>query len=400
MRYDETTNTVYYRKGCDWKVLPVGAQIGGGTGGTGGVPIGGGSPVPPSDPDAPETTDNACFKANGAWTAIENFIEATFPIIDDYFNAIPILGPTTSYIKFQRTHPEIDEDNANTLAYFVLATGMGVDGIRGVLGSGGVINHWNEHRDSIRDDFICAMQDKFDKTDRLSDKDYKAVNDYEFQVPSSPLSFTQANLKTLLAGAVNSLEKAYFQKLAYAAVTTQIGTCNCSGASPTNPDDYTEPTTPGYWLSPVVMEVSGSSDGTGWHRMNMETIAKYDVYAVVSDIIQEGDGGWADPDGTFGPFDTGDSAAATGEWRSCIKHHDVTGSRPEWISISGNSTIQDSLYYDWWVAEESGIGGDLQFNAPIDEVIPAGTKIAQQFLFGFGQTQQAKARIRFVHKKV
>lgn len=210
MRYDESTNTIYYRKNGQWIPLPVDA-----------LPD---QTIPAPDPNnpTPNSSDNACYKANGIW----NYISRAFDVLTFYANASTFADD--NYYDFQRHAADVDADNAKLFKFFI-------DWTDGILTEGihpDTMLHWESNLSFIRQDFICLAQNAFSKGDRLTNDDYATMLEI-----ADDLDTGNNQLNDLLYDVVKVVERKAYDLAAYNAVQAQIGTCNCGNTGNTLPDE-------------------------------------------------------------------------------------------------------------------------------------------------------------------
>lgn len=150
MRYDEQTNMIYYRKNGQWLPVPPEALL---------------DPDPPApgDNETP-TVNNACWKANGVWAAIELTADH---LIEAMQEGGFILG---SYSYFQSESSEVDADNAQVMD-LLNALQYATDDIAAA---------WNAQKIDLRDNFLCSILSEFDNSTVLRDADIDKIRDFEW----------------------------------------------------------------------------------------------------------------------------------------------------------------------------------------------------------------------------
>lgn len=173
------------------------------------------TPVDVPDPDEgePPASDNACYKANGVWNVISDFADTLIQVLANNSN------PLAAYQEFQSAYAGLDEDNWQLWSF--LNDHWGDD----------VGNAWTANKSALKNDFICTMANRFDKTPRLSDAELSYIKVYDFDS-------TSGSLDGFLTDVLKVPEAAYYKRVAAMYAETELGDCPCGVLIPPPAADY------------------------------------------------------------------------------------------------------------------------------------------------------------------
>lgn len=178
-----------------------------------------GAAAPVPAPNEVPTINNACWKAHGAWAALE--------LTGDLLASVIAASSSNvgAYNGFQQGSAGIDADNAQLM-----------DGIQYTLADGAeILAAWAAQKIDLKNDFICGILSQFSNSTVLTDAEVQKIRDYSWGATGA--------LNTFLEQLDDIPESRWLKVLARNYAIAQSGNCSCGGLGTPPP-----PEAPGDWV--------------------------------------------------------------------------------------------------------------------------------------------------------
>lgn len=198
MRYDESTNTIYYRKNGQWTPLPGDA-----------LPD---DSIPTLDPDESPVAGNVCWKALAVWGVLERTGDV---VLNEAVGSSWAIGALNGV---ENNYAGVDVKSIELwnlyIRMFSTLSGSEIDALKAT---------WESEKAFLKEAFVCAMLNKMSNQGILTDDEITQVRDFDWNQTDD----FQAFLEDL--GDVPA--STWLKQQARIFVQDAKGVCNCAGLS-------------------------------------------------------------------------------------------------------------------------------------------------------------------------